>query len=241
MAGLGSRFSKAGFLKPKPLIEIHGVPMIKVVINNLTPSCSHRFIFICQEDHIAKFNLDILLKLWAPNCLVVSISGVTEGAACTVLKAKDFINNDQPLMVANCDQFIDVNINEYLMMLDSENYDGLIMTMKANDPKWSFVSFDNFGRIQRVVEKEVISDEATVGIYNFKHGKDFVFATEKMISQGDRINGEYYVAPIYNYLIKGGRQIGFFNIGNERSGMYGLGIPEDLEYFVNSPISQKVI
>lgn len=240
MAGLGSRFSKAGYKKPKPLIDVHDVPMIKVVIDNLTPSCSHRFIFICQREHLQQFDLERLLKIWAPNCLVIGIDGVTDGAACTVLCAEEFINSRDSLMIANCDQFVDVNIDDYLDLMDAKSYDGLIMTMVASDPKWSFVGFDDAGRVNCVIEKEVISNEATVGIYNFKFGSDFVSAAKQMIALDERVNGEFYVAPVYNKLISNHSKIGIYNIGEERSGMYGLGIPEDLEFFISNSISNKV-
>ena len=240
MAGLGSRFSKAGYKNPKPLIDIHNVPMIKVVIDNLTPSCSHRFIFICQQEHLVKHDLESLLNAWAPNSIVIGIDGVTEGAACTVLIAEEYINNDNSLMIANCDQFIDTNINDYLDHMALKAYDGLIMTMIANDPKWSFVGFNNLGQVNMVVEKEVISNEATVGIYNFKHGADFISAAKEMIDSDERVNGEFYVAPTYNKLIRDKAKIGIFNIGGERSGMYGLGIPDDLEFFISNPVSEKI-
>jgi len=236
MAGAGSRFAKAGFIDPKPLIPVHSMPMIKLVIKNLTPSCPHRFIFICQEEHIVKYNLREKLSEWSNGGIVIGINGLTDGAACTVLNAKDYINSDNPLMIANSDQFVDCNINDYLHLLDS-NTDGLIMTMKANDPKWSFVGFDASGRINKVVEKEVISDEATVGIYNFKRGSDFVSAAEAMIEMDLRVNNEFYVAPAYNILIEQGQTIRHFNIGSEGAGMYGLGIPSDLDYFLNHEVS----
>jgi hypothetical protein len=119
--------------------------------------------------------------------------------------------------------------------------DGLIMTMWADDPKWSFVRIDEQGHVTEVVEKKVISNEATVGIYNFRRGADFVAAAEKMIEKGARVNGEFYVAPVYNELISRGEAIGYFNIGKVGDGMYGLGVPEDLNLFISSPVSAKTI
>lgn len=241
MAGAGSRFANAGFIDPKPLISVNGIPMIQLVIKNLTPKEKHRFIFIVQSEHEKKYSLRDKLSEWAPNCIVIETSGVTEGAACTVLLAKNYINNDDSLMIANSDQYIDCNINSYLHKLEKEAITGLIMTMKANDPKWSFVGVDNTNKVTRVVEKEVISDEATVGIYNFKHGFDFVASAESMILANERVNNEFYVAPAYNYLIESGHDIGIYNIGSEANGMYGLGTPADLDIFLKSPVSLKAI
>lgn len=240
MAGAGSRFKVAGYIDPKPLIPIHGKPMIKWVIENLTPTKPHRFIFIAQKEHVSAYGLREKLSAWSTNSILIEIDGVTEGAACTVLASKSIINNDSPLMIANSDQFIDANIDQYLSIIDAEGLDGLIMTMKANDPKWSFVEIDDARNITRVVEKEVISNEATVGIYNFRSGRSFVNAAEQMIANNDRVNGEFYIAPIYNRLIASGHKISFHNIGSVSAGMYGLGTPDDLKQFLYHPVSQRV-
>ena len=241
MAGAGSRFAHAGYTEPKPLISVGGVPMIKVVINNLVPKQAHRFIFICQQAHIESYHLDRKLPLWAPGCEIIGLDGITDGAACSVLAAKEWIDNDLPLMIANSDQYIDVDINNYLQFMTAYDLDGLLMTMKANNPKWSFVGMDENNKVTRVVEKEIISDEATVGIYNFKQGRDFVNAALEMIDNNLRVNNEFYVAPTYNRMIKALKNIGIYNIGKEASGMYGLGIPEDLSLFLNLPIHKKAI
>lgn len=232
MAGLGSRFEKEGYEDPKPLIKVHGVPMIKLVIDNLRPSQDHRFIFICQKEHVLEYGLSEKLSQWAPESEIISINGLTEGAACTVLKARDYIGFDDHLMVANCDQFVDISIDTYLSVLSQNELDGLIMTMTADDPKWSFARINDENLVTEVAEKEVISNEATVGIYNFKRGGDFLYGADEMINQNFRVNNEFYVAPIYNYLIARKNKIGIYNIGSEFDGMYGLGIPSDLEKFL---------
>lgn len=240
MAGAGSRFVKAGYTDPKPLIPVHGVPMIKVVIDNLRPVESHRFIFICQRAHVIDYGLTEKLTAWAPGCSIIQLDGVTEGAACTVLAAKHMINNEDALMIANSDQYVDVSIDAYLNQMPIHNLGGLIMTMTAHDPKWSFVGLNTLGLVTEVVEKEVISDEATVGIYNFQHGRNFVQAAEAMIAKNLRVNGEFYVAPAYNQLIAQGYRFGIYNIGSDGSGMYGLGTPTDLDNFLDINLSRKV-
>ena len=236
MAGLGSRFQKSGYVNPKPLIDVAGQPMIKRVIENLTPSAPHRFIFICQNAHLEQYGLQPLLEKWASNAKVIGIDGLTEGAACTVLKAKEFINNDDMLIIANCDQYIEADMNEFVD--ETEAADGCIMTMFANDNKWSFARMDAEGFVQEVREKEVISNEATVGIYGFKHGRDFCEAAEEMIHANDRVNNEFYVAPVYNYLIRQGQKISVHNIGSLGKGMHGIGTPEDLTVFLDRKILQ---
>lgn len=231
MAGRGSRFADAGFDLPKPLLPVHGRAMIDVVIENLRPSCPHRFIFICQREHLERFALADKLSSACEKPEVITIDHVTEGAACTVLLAEHLIGNEQPLMIANCDQYVAVAMDDYLESMRKGGYDGYIMTMTAHDPKWSYIRLDEHHKISEVVEKQVVSSEATVGIYNYRKGSDFVNAARAMIAADDRVNGEFYVAPAYNYMIRSGANIGFYNIGSDRAGMYGLGVPEDLEYF----------
>jgi NDP-sugar pyrophosphorylase family protein len=240
MAGAGSRFAVAGYTDPKPLILVHGVPIIRIVIENLRPSRPHRFIFICQRAHDAAYGLRERLSVWAPGCNVVLLDGLTQGAACTVLEARGVLDVEAPLMIANCDQYVDVSVDDYLAMMDDSSLDGLIMTMTAHDPKWSFVARE--GRlVTRVVEKQVISDEATVGIYNFARTGDFLTAADAMIAADLRVNNEFYVAPVYEQMIANGARIGTFNVGREAAGMYGLGTPADLEMFIRFPISRRVV
>ncbi len=235
MAGRGSRFTQAGFKMPKPLIDVYGHPMIEYVTRNITPKCEHRFIYICQEEHLQKFGLEKILKKMAPSCEIVITDHITEGAACTVLLAEKLIDSMDELMIANSDQYVAMDINQYLDAM--KQHDGLIMTMPANDPKWSFIKFDENGFITMVREKEVISNEATVGIYNYQRGSDFVTFAHQMIEKRIRVNNEFYVAPVYNEMIAAGKKIVFQNVGKS---MYGLGTPEDLEKFKKTNIPRAI-
>ena len=241
MAGAGSRFAREGYPLPKPLIPVDGEPMIRLVIENLRPSRPHRFIFLCQSAHLAAYGLAAKLQAWARGSVVIGLDGLTEGAACTVLAAAGFIDSEAPLMIANSDQWVDQDIDAYLGVLDRDGLDGLIMTMRAEDPKWSFVGLDAAGLVTRVVEKRPISSEATVGIYNFRHGAAFVRGARAMIDADERVNGEFYVAPVYNRLIAVGCRIGVYNVGAEADGMYGLGVPEDLRLFQSLPACRKAL
>ena len=176
------------------------------------------------------------LRRIAPNCEIVTIDHITEGAACTVLLAEKFINNSDALMIANSDQYVDTDINAYLSAM--KDFDGLIMTMPASDPKWSFIHYDENGFVTLVREKEVISNEATVGIYNYRHGSDFVRFAHQMIDKNIRVNNEFYVAPVYNEMIEAGQKIVFCDVGEK---MFGLGVPEDLNAFLENPISRNII
>jgi dTDP-glucose pyrophosphorylase len=241
IAGRGQRFIDAGFLLPKPLIPIHGVPMVEVVVNNIRPRQPHRFTFLALRDHLNRSGLEDQLNRIAPGCSIIPVEKVTEGAACTVLLAREIINTDHPMMIVNTDQWIAADINSYLGSMESSDAGGLIMTMWADDPKWSYVEIDRSGYASRVVEKQVVSNHATVGIYNFRHGCDFVRSAAQMIKKGLRVNGEFYVAPVYNELMNSGAKIATFDIGRYGHGMYGIGTPSDLEQFLRLVPPHKAI
>lgn len=239
MAGLGSRFSQAGFTDPKPFIPVNGLPMVELVIRNLRPSCPHRFIFICQQEHLERYHFRQELQRLAPGCSVIGLPGITDGAACTVLAAASLIDNAQPLMIANSDQWVDIDIDAYLATMDLQNLDGLLMTFHASDAKWSYVLRDAQQQVCQVVEKQVVSNEATVGIYNFRHGHDFCRLARQMIAENERSLGEFYVAPVYTRLYQDGQtHIDTYPIG---AGMYGLGTPADLAFFLQSDVVEKAV
>lgn len=241
IAGRGSRFAVAGYTQPKPLIPVHGEPMIAAVVRNIRPLRPHRFIFVALAEHLEHAGMREALNAAAPGCIIVPVDRVTEGAACTVLLARDYIDTTDALMLANSDQWVDIDINDYLATMDLQRADGLIMTMEANDPKWSFVGLDKHNLVTTVVEKKVISNEATVGIYNFRSGAAFVAAADRMIAKNLRVNNEFYVAPVYNEMIEEGARIAIYNVGSEGAGMYGLGIPQDLDLFLSNPVSLKAV
>jgi beta-phosphoglucomutase-like phosphatase (HAD superfamily)/dTDP-glucose pyrophosphorylase len=228
MAGAGSRFAQAGYTFPKPLIEVRGKPMIQVVVENL--NIEAHYIFLVQKEHYEKYNLQYMLNLIAPGCDIVQVDGITDGAACTTLLAKHLIDNDEPLVIANSDQFVEWNSNEVLYAFTADGVDGGILTFESTHPKWSYAKLDSNGFVAEVAEKKVISNHATVGIYYWKRGKDYVNAVCNMMAAGDRVNGEYYVCPAFNHAINIGLKIRI----KEVKGMYGLGTPEDLNYFLQN-------
>ena len=228
MAGAGSRFSQAGYTFPKPLIEVKGKPMIQVVIENLNLDAN--YIYVVQKSHREKYNLDTLLNLLTPGCKIVETEGLTEGAACTALLAKDYIDNDSPLFFANSDQFVEWDSNEFMYKMQETNSDGGIVSFKATHPKWSFAKIDENGLVTEVAEKNPISDIATVGYYYWKQGSDFVKYSEQMIQNNTRVNSEFYVCPVFNEAINDNKKIRTFNV----KGMWGLGTPEDLNYYLEN-------
>ena len=228
MAGAGSRFEQAGYTFPKPLIDVRNKPMIQVVVENLNIDAN--YIYIVQKKYREKYNLDTLLNLITPGCKVVEVENITEGAACTALLAKEFINNDNPLFFANSDQFVEWDSNEFMYKMQETNADGGIVTFKSTHPKWSFAKINEDGLVTEVAEKNPISDNATVGYYFWKHGSDFIKYAEQMIIENVRVNNEFYVCPVFNQAIKDNKEIRTFNV----EGMWGLGTPEDLNYYLEN-------
>ena len=226
MAGAGSRFEQAGYTFPKPLIEVKGKPMIQVVVENLNLDAN--YIYVVQKAHREKYNLDTLLNLLTPNCTIIETDGVTEGAACTALLAKEFIDSESPLFFANSDQFVEWDSNEFMYKMQETDADGGIVTFTATHPKWSFARVDDAGLVTEVAEKNPISDIATVGYYFWKCGSDFVKYAEQMIEKNIRVNNEFYVCPVFNEAIQDHKQIRTFNT----KAMWGLGTPEDLNNFL---------
>jgi HAD superfamily hydrolase (TIGR01509 family) len=228
MAGAGSRFQQAGYTFPKPLIDVEGKPMIQVVVDNLNIEAN--YIYVVQKEHRQKYNLDTLLNLITPGCKIVEVAGVTEGAACTTLLAKEYIDNDAPLVMANSDQFIEWDSNEFMYKMIEHKVDGGIVTFTATHPKWSFAKLDESGYVTEVAEKNPISDIATVGVYYWSKGSDYVKYAEQMIEKNVRVNNEFYVCPVFNEAIADGKKIKTFNIEK----MWGLGTPEDLKYYLEN-------
>ncbi len=226
MAGAGSRFAKVGYKLPKPLIDVNGQPMIQRVIDNLGMDAN--YIFIMQKSLYENHNLGTILPLIVPNCKIVITHGLTEGAACTTLLAKEYIDNDKHLLIANCDQLVEWNPCDFMYSMLCDDADGGILTFKDNDPKWSYVRLGDDGYACEVAEKKVISEHATVGIYYWKHGSEYCRLAEQMIEKNIRVNNEFYVCPVYNEAFQEDQRVKIFSADK----MWGIGTPEDLEYYL---------
>lgn len=231
MSGAGTSFIQAGYTFPKPLIDINGKPMIQLVIENLTPKVIHKFILISKKEHYDKYSLhQIFNNATGGNFISIPLVTPAQGAACTVLNAVDYINNDEELIIANADQVIDVAINELVHFARQSKADGVIMTFNSHHPRWSYARVDKNGKVLEVAEKKVISDQATVGIYYFKKGSSFVKAAFSMIEKNIRFNNDFYVCPTFNEMILDGKNT--INWEIKQSQMHGLGTPEDLNRYL---------
>lgn len=227
MAGAGSRFAQAGYQKPKPFIDVDGKPMIVRVLENLAYPDA-RYILIARKEHLEAEPGLVKVIEKEYNATFIPIDKLTEGTACTVLYARKHINNRDPLLIANSDQIVDIKIADFIDDCRRRGLDGSILTFidEKRDPKWSFAKLDTNQLVTEVQEKKAISEYATVGIYFYSHGSDFVDAAIDMFIERDRVNNEYYTCPTYNYAIQAGKKIGIYNIAVEQ--MHGIGTPEDL-------------
>jgi HAD superfamily hydrolase (TIGR01509 family) len=230
MAGLGSRFKSAGYLSPKPLIVVKDKPMIQTVVDNLC--LEGKYTFIVQKSHREKYNLDALLGLISNKCNIIDVNGVTDGAACTTLLAKEYINNDNPLVIANSDQYVEWSASEFMYKMQEQNADAGILCFNSTQPKWSFAKVNSNGIVTEVAEKNPISNIATVGIYYWKKGSDYVRYAEEMIKKNKRYNDEFYVCPVFNEAIEDGKEVRVYMAEK----MWGLGTPEDLKYYLDNYI-----
>jgi UDP-N-acetylglucosamine diphosphorylase / glucose-1-phosphate thymidylyltransferase / UDP-N-acetylgalactosamine diphosphorylase / glucosamine-1-phosphate N-acetyltransferase / galactosamine-1-phosphate N-acetyltransferase len=229
MAGAGSRFAIAGYKAPKPFIDVKGKMMIERVLDNLSYPGAN-FILIAREEHLVNCSEAIEdIQSRFPVSFIL-INALTHGAACTVLAAHRLINSDTPLLIANSDQIVDMNLSDYIEDCFSRKLDGSILTFHDTDTKWSYAKVDKGGHVLEVKEKQVISNHATVGIYLFASGRDFIDGTLDMISKRDTTNDEFYIAPVYNHLIKQDKNIGLYEINKED--MHGIGTPDDLTKYL---------
>ncbi|WP_415278422.1 glycosyltransferase family 2 protein [Candidatus Pelagibacter sp. Uisw_094] len=230
MAGAGSRFEKAGYTYPKPLIKIKNDPMITLVLQNL--NLVGKFIFLVQKDHYDKYSLENILNLIAPRCEIIQLDGLTDGAACTVLKAREFINNNEPLVISNSDQFIGWDSTIAIEKFKTPETDGGILTFKSHHPSHSFAKINRDGYVTEVAEKKPISNDATVGIYYWSKGNEFVKYADQMIKKDIRTNNEFYICPVFNEAIGDGKKIKTYEVDE----MWPLGNPEELNRFLDKKL-----
>jgi NDP-sugar pyrophosphorylase family protein len=229
MAGLGTRFINAGILEPKPLIKVNKKYLIEHSVSTL--GIKARYIFITRnyenENHNRK--LSDLLKTISPESIEIKIDTLTSGATETVLYAKEYINNDNPLIITNCDQIINWNSQDFLEFVSDDNCDGAVVLFKSNDLKNSFAEINN-NLVTKIAEKESISDNALVGIHYWKNGKDFVFSAQNLLNTFRKLGTpECYISETYNYLIENNKKIYPYFL--QKHAYIALGTPEDLEKY----------
>jgi NDP-sugar pyrophosphorylase family protein len=232
-AGLGSRFANHGYLKPKPLIDVAGLPMILWVLGNFELQKGDSVIIVSRVGLEIEMEIQDLTRHLGLNVKYIQVPALTDGPAITVQHAKHLLDLDLPLIVANSDQFVSGSLLNFTQQLRESQKDlGLILTMTASSAKWSYVGRGQDGFVNRVIEKVEISNEATVGVYAFSRASDLIWALDQMKKSEDLVNGEYYIAPSYNYLIKSGYKFTTNFIGDNGIAIRCTGTPQDLSYFL---------
>lgn len=226
MAGDGSRFAKVGINTPKPMIKVEGKPMFQYAVEQIGIDFDEHIFIVRKEHNIARE----VRKIY-PRAYIIELENKTEGAACTVLLAKEHFTDGSSIFVSNCDQHTLWDSTTAQIIMNQPDVDGLIATFEVPDknPKWSFAKVDEWHTVTEVAEKLAISTTATTGWYYWKDGREFLASADEMIKADDRVNYEFYLCPVFNYTIQRGNLIKSFNVTE----MHGLGTPEDLAAWEN--------
>lgn len=226
MAGLGSRFPSHTYPMPKPLIEVNGEPMISKAIKSL--NLDGNYFFVIAKNQFTSL-VEETIKAIKPSSKFIEIDYITEGPANSALLFRDQINTGEELVIANCDQIMEWNSENFLHNV--RLYDGAVVTYHTDTDKNSYARLDKNGLVVEIREKEVISNVSLNGIHYWKKGSHFVNSADKMMELQDRApNGEFYIGPTYNHMIRQGLKVGIYHIPNEQH--HPVGIPDDLKKYL---------
>lgn len=234
IAGRAQRFLDKGFMAPKPLIMVRNKHMIDWAMSSLnTDKC--RLIFCVRKDHVNSHSIDAILREKFPNneVVIIVVDRVTRGTLSTCLLAREFIDNDDPLIIYTPDVYFEQTFQANAWWGKNNNdLDGMLLTFKANSPAHSYAQTGDDGLVIQTAEKEVISGEAAVGVYCFKEGQQFVKYADEMEREEITTNGEFYICPLYNLMIRDGLLVGTEPVDK----MHVLGTPEELRFFTSNTL-----
>jgi NDP-sugar pyrophosphorylase family protein len=226
MAGLGSRFPSHTYPMPKPLIEVNGEPMISKAIKSL--NLDGNYFFVIAKNQFTSLVEETITAI-KPGSKFIEIDYITEGPANSALLFRNQINSNEELIIANCDQIMEWNSENFLHNV--RLYDGAVVTYHTDTDKNSYARLDKNGLVVEIREKEVISNVSLNGIHYWKKGSHFVSSADKMMELQDRApNGEFYIGPTYNHMIRQGLKVGIYHIPNEQH--HPVGIPDDLKKYL---------
>lgn len=234
MAGEGSRFAKAGWTTPKPLIELRGVPLFQRAIGSVAlPDVKMKYSFIVRQEHIDKQHIDRLIQNILPESQIFSVLKTTRGAVETCLVAETAIDDDDAIVVMDCDlEFRSKGYNELvkeaLSQSASEADGGALVSFESVNPRYSYALVDDYGRVLRTAEKEPISNHALCGAYFFGSGMDFKRIAHQLLYDGTHGKAEFYVSLLYNYLLAEGKVVRLATMEE----YYSYGTPEELKNYL---------
>lgn len=236
LAGLGSRFSKEGYVDPKPLITVSGKPMIVQAANYLPKA--PRNIFVCLEEHLVKYPLESAIKNAYPEAKIVALNKTTEGQACTCEIGLENEDLDRPLLIAACDNGMLYDKTKYNTLLNDSSVDAIAWSFRnhpssvRNPEMYGWIKTDKNNTVTGVSVKKSISDtpiedHAVVGTFYFRKTRYFLEALSSMYKKNVRVNGEFYVDSCLNELVEMGLNTKVFEIDH----YIGWGTPNDYKTF----------
>lgn len=200
MAGLGSRFTKAGYASPKHEIEVRGRTLFEWALRSLSDFKNDAFFFVVRKGAYDQARLKRLIAAAEIKTYqLVVLDTVTSGQAATVMAAMPDLDPEAGLVIYNIDTYVEPG---YILRRDLVNCAGHLTTFKAAGDHWSFVQLDDQNRVIDVVEKRRVSDLASVGFYYFGRSTDFAHLYRQHAQEVVAEYGETYVAPFYHYLIR---------------------------------------
>lgn len=234
MAGEGSRFLKEGWNTPKPLIQLHGTPLFKRAIGSvLTDGIPMKYSFIVRQNHIDEYDIDKGIQSFLPEARIFSVQRTTRGAVETCLIAESAIDDNDAVLVMDCDlefrsaRFIEL-IKAALSLSGAEAQGGALVSFESDSPKYSYAEIDANNVVLRTAEKEVISNHALCGAYFFSSGKRFKQIAHRLMNEKNFAKPEYYVSLLFNYLIEAGETIYLATMEQ----YYSYGTPEELKRYL---------
>lgn len=234
MAGEGSRFLKEGWTTPKPLIELHGLPLFKRAIGSVSiDGIPMKYSFIVRQEHIDKYQIDEQIKAILPQANIFSVLKTTRGAVETCLMAESVIADEDGVIVMDCDlEFRSKRFLEILKGILSQSMEqsegGALVSFESNEPRYSYAALGENGYVTRTAEKEVISNHALCGAYFFSSGKRFKQIAHQLLDEPEFKKPEYYVSLLYNYLLADGEKVQLATMEE----YYSYGTPEELKKYL---------
>lgn len=234
MAGEGSRFLKEGWTIPKPLIDLNGQPLFKHAISSVADDdIPMKYSFVVRQEHIDKYHIDKRIISFLPEANIFSVTKTTRGAVETCLMAESAIEDDDAILVMDCD--IEFRSKEFLTIIKSllslpieKAKGGALVSFESNESRYSYAEVDDKGFVVRTAEKEVISNHALCGAYFFSSGKRFKQIAHRLLQEPVFTKPEYYVSLLFNYLLKEGENVWLAPMEE----YYSYGTPEELKRYL---------
>lgn len=234
MAGEGRRFFKKGWTTPKPLIELHGVPLFMRAIGSVyVEDAAMKYSFIVRKEHIDRYAIDERIKSQLPEANIISVERTTRGAVESCMMAEKYVDNEDAVLVLDCDlefrskDYI-AGIRQSLQQPASEACGGILVSFESDLPQYSYAEVDDKMIVKRTAEKEVISHHALCGAYFFSSARGFMQAAHHLLDEPFFTKPEYYVSLLYNYLLSDGEKIRLTTMEE----YYSYGTPEELERYL---------